>query len=106
MTQRWYREKMRYHRDESDIFDYRIRPQSILLMPSRRDLREDASIGFVRPKARIRSRQAPTSAVLARAILKNLRRSGWDSLALPSAILRVMVQTLMIMFWQEACCEH
>ena len=47
-------------------------PHSILLMPSRRDLRAVASIGLVRPKARMRSMQALLSAVLARAILKEI----------------------------------
>ena len=63
-------------------------PHSILLMPSRRDLRAVASIGLVRPKARMRSMQALLSAVLARAILKKRRRSACPNFALPSAMLR------------------
>ena len=65
-----------------------MRPQSMRLTVSRRDLREIASIAGRRPKAWPRSMQEDTSDAEALAISKKRRRSFCVFLAFPSEILR------------------
>jgi hypothetical protein len=61
------------------VEDHRIKAHNILLMHSRRDLSAVASTGLVRPKTRMRSMQAPLSAVLALAILKKRNTQSSES---------------------------